>query len=89
MGATNGAARHLASHNLAKNLPPKPKSRDRTCQSRALRSLNTDQPLFRPTGRAELLFSTNQRYPPDLPKSLVHAEHEILIFLYFQSPSLS
>ena len=81
MGATNGAE----GISLAIIQPTIYRlSRNPTIEgaSLALRSLNTDQPLFRPRGRAELLFFNNQRCPPDLPKSLVHAEHEILIFLY-------
>jgi integrase/recombinase XerD len=44
---------------------------------------NPKQPQLRPRGRIRIAYS-NGRHPLDPPQRLVHAEHEILIFLYIK-----
>jgi hypothetical protein len=46
---------------------------------------NPKQPQLRPRGRIRIAYS-NGRHPLDPPQRLVHAEHEILIFLYIEVP---
>lgn len=48
---------------------------------------NPKQPQLRLHGRIRIAYS-NGRHPLDPPKLLVHAEHEILIFLYIKFPKI-
>src|SRR5450756_497924 len=53
---------------------------------RALPPPNPKQPQLplRGTNRTIWMASSHRRHPLDPPQCLVHAEHEILIFLYFE-----
>ena len=50
----------------------------------SLPSPNPKQPNLRPR-TLNWIASSNRRHPLDPPQCLVHAEHEILIFLYVES----
>src|ERR1019366_1013999 len=68
---------------------PSPYRRNRAMADTSFRALpppNPKQPQLRlrGTNRTIWMASSHRRHPLDPPQCLVHAEHEILIFLYFE-----